>query len=67
MQRLLGGVAYIGPFTSADDMSGDMEGWHFRQATFYRRAFRDAGLSACGLHCYAGRARAGSLLAMETR
>ena len=66
VQRMLGGIAYIEAFTADDDMTGDMEGWHYRPASFYRRAFREAGLTACGLHCFAGRERAGSLVAMET-
>jgi hypothetical protein len=65
IQRLLRGVAYIEAFTKDDDMTGDMDGWHVRPRAFYDRAFREAGLTACGLHCYVGRAQAGTLLAME--
>lgn len=65
IQRLLGGVAYIEAYASGDDMIGDMEGWHFRPASFYQRVFREAGLTRCGLHCYAGRAASHALLAME--
>jgi SAM-dependent methyltransferase len=60
IERLLRGVAYIEAYTADDEMVGDMEGWHMRA-----RAFRKAGLTSCGLHCYVGRTLAGALLAME--
>lgn len=50
--RLLRGVAYIDVYTSSDDMEGDMEGWQFRSAAAYQRAFRAAGLVSCGLNCF---------------
>ena len=65
IQRLLGGIAYIEAYASGDDMIGDMDGWHFRPASFYRRVFQEAGFTRCGLHCYAGRAASRALLAME--
>lgn len=52
IRRLLGGVAYLEAYASEDDMEGDMEGWHFRSASAYRRHFRDAGLTHCGLYCF---------------
>jgi SAM-dependent methyltransferase len=50
--RMLGGVAYLESYTSADEMEGDLEGWHPRTKREYRDLFSRAGLVACGLHCY---------------
>jgi SAM-dependent methyltransferase len=50
--RRLVGVAYLEAFTEADEMEGDLEGWHPRTRSQYRRIFADAGLVGCGLHCY---------------
>jgi SAM-dependent methyltransferase len=52
IRRLLGGAAYIEAYAREDDMEGDMEGWHFRTAAEYRRQFRDAGLTHCGIYCF---------------
>jgi SAM-dependent methyltransferase len=48
----LAGVAYLEAFTAADEMEGDLDGWHPRTAAQYRRIFADAGLVGCGMHCY---------------
>jgi SAM-dependent methyltransferase len=50
--KLLDGVAFLESYTTGDDMEGDLEGWHPRSRTQYREIFADAGLVACGLHCY---------------
>ena len=52
LASLLGGVAFLEAYTTGDDMEGDLEGWHPRSKQRYRRIFADAGLVACGLHCY---------------
>ena len=52
LASLLGGVAFLEAYTSGDDMEGDLDGWHQRSKTKYRRIFADAGLVACGIHCY---------------
>jgi SAM-dependent methyltransferase len=46
------GVAYLEAFTAADDMEGDLDGWHQRTRQQYLRIFSDAGLVGCGMHCY---------------
>jgi SAM-dependent methyltransferase len=66
MGRLLGGVAYIEAFTRDDDMEGDMDGWHFRSAAEYRRLFRGAGLTRCGLNCFVDRTKIKTLNELET-
>jgi SAM-dependent methyltransferase len=62
---LLGGVAYLEIYTSDDAVTGDTRPAVRRAAAWYRRAARRAGLVACGLHCYVGRTRAGTLAALE--
>src|SRR5437016_10258111 len=52
VRRLLGGVAYIEAYAREDDMEGDMEGWIHRPAASLRRAFRESGLTHCGLYCF---------------
>jgi SAM-dependent methyltransferase len=52
---LLGGVAFLEAYTIGDDMEGDLEDWHPRSKSQYRRIFADAGLVACGMHCYLSR------------
>jgi len=52
LSRHLVGVAYLEAFTTADEMEGDLEGWHPRTRSRYLRIFADAGLVGCGLHCY---------------
>ena len=52
LASLLHGIAYLEAYTSADNMEGDLEGWHSRSKARYRRVFADAGMIACGVHCY---------------
>jgi len=65
LRLLTGGVAYIEAFAVSDDMVGDREQWHYRSARAYRELFREAGLVACGLHCYVPRERLHAVSAME--
>jgi len=65
LRRLTGGLAYIEAFAVTDDMVGDREQWHYRSAPAYRELFREAGLVACGLHCYVPRERLDSVSALE--
>lgn len=62
---LLDGVAYLEAFTSADELEGDKRHWHQRTPAWYRHAFRDAGLTAVGMHCYVGERLRGATLALE--
>lgn len=52
LASLLAGAAYLEAYTSGDEMEGDLDDWHPRSKARYRRIFTDAGLSACGSHCY---------------
>lgn len=65
MAALTGGLAYIEAFPFEDDMIGDMENWHHRSADNYRREFRRAGFTPCGLHCYVTRAALPGMGALE--
>jgi SAM-dependent methyltransferase len=62
---LMGGVAFLEAYTTDDDMEGDLEGWHPRTKGQYRRLFADAGLVACGVHCYLTRDVAANAVELE--
>ena len=62
---LLSGVAFLEAYTTGDDMEGDLEGWHHRSKSQYRRIFADAGLVACGIHCYLTRELAVNAVELE--
>ena len=62
---LLDGVAYLEAFTNVDELEGDKRHWHHRTPAWYRHAFRDAGLTSVGMHCYVGEQLRGSTLALE--
>lgn len=59
------GVAYLPAYTSADEMEGDFEGWHWRPPATWRRAFRAAGLSPIGMHCWVRSDRRSALNVFE--
>lgn len=65
LASLLGGVAYLEAYTSGDDMEGDLDGWHGRTKRRYRRLFAEAGLIACGSHCYLSRRVAVNAVELE--
>jgi len=65
IRRLVGGVAYIEAYAREDDMEGDMEGWLHRSAATYRRAFRSAGLTHCGLYCFIDATKIDAVNALE--
>jgi SAM-dependent methyltransferase len=50
--ELMRGTAFIEVYTSGDDIEGDRENFIARSAAWYRRAFAQAGLAACGSHGY---------------
>ena len=51
---VLAGVSFLEAYTTADDVVGDRSGWFHRKPAVYRSAFRRAGLTAVGMHCYVG-------------
>lgn len=63
---LCGGLAFIEVYCVEDDVEGDMHGFRGRTAHWYRRTFADAGLTACGNHCYLVPAITASATALET-
>jgi SAM-dependent methyltransferase len=65
LESMLDGVAYLEAFTNADELEGDKRLWHQRTPAWYRHAFRDAGLTAVGMHCYVGAQLRGATLALE--
>lgn len=62
---LLHGVAFLESYTTGDEMEGDLDDWHPRSKGQYRRIFADAGLVACGLHCYLSRKAADRAVELE--
>jgi SAM-dependent methyltransferase len=62
---ILGGVAFLEAYTTGDEMEGDLEGWHHRSKSQYRRIFADSGLVACGIHCYLTRELAVNAVELE--
>ncbi|WP_063674268.1 class I SAM-dependent DNA methyltransferase [Dyella thiooxydans] len=51
---MLEGVAFIEVFTRQDDPAGDLHGFVARNASWYLRTFREAGLLPCGSQAYLG-------------
>jgi len=62
---LLDGVAYLEAFTNVDELEGDKRHWHPRTPAYYRRVFREAGLTSVGMHCYVSDRLLGATLALE--
>lgn len=60
------GVTFIEVFCAEDDVEGDMDHFQMRSAAWYRRTFAQAGLSACGNHCYLLPQCANNAVALET-
>lgn len=63
--EMLEGVAFLEVFAREDDPVGDRQGFHARPASWYRRTFGAAGLTACGSHGYLGPALAAQAAALE--
>ena len=62
---LVGGVAFIEAFTSADDIEGDHDEMQNRTPAVYRKFFDEVGLVPVGLHLYVTRERAAELVVLE--
>ena len=54
ISEMLEGIAFLEVFTSHDDVVGDRHGFVSRTPAWYLREFGNAGLLACGSHCYLG-------------
>jgi len=63
--ELLEGLAFVEMFTSRDPIEGDTEGFIRRTPAWYRTRLADAGLMACGSHCYLGARLMRSVSALE--
>jgi SAM-dependent methyltransferase len=64
--EMLSGVAFLELFTSRDAPDGDKQGFIARTPKWYLSAFAQAGLVACGSHCYLGPKLEGCVAALET-
>jgi SAM-dependent methyltransferase len=65
MHELCRGVAFIEVFTSADAIDGDRAAFQKRSPEQYRELFAEAGFTPVGLHLYATRDVARTLVALE--
>jgi predicted TPR repeat methyltransferase len=65
LAKRLRGVAYLGLFTSADDIEGDLQGYLKRSPWFYRNTFENAGLRSVGMHCWIPESLAHDRAALE--
>lgn len=63
--ELLRGMAFIEVYVAGDAIEGDRENFVARSAAWYRRAFAEAGLTACGSHGYLGPELAARATALE--
>ena len=63
--ELCGGMAFIEVFCRGDAIEGDVDGFVPRSAAFYRKAFADAGFTACGSHAYLSPTLAADAVALE--
>jgi SAM-dependent methyltransferase len=63
--ELLDGVVFLELFTKRDAPDGDKHGFIARTPGWYRSQFAQAGLIACGTHCYIGPRLKGSVAALE--
>ena len=50
--RICKGVAYVEVLTSEDNVIGDLEGFRFRPANWYRKLFRKYGMEKVGPYCW---------------
>jgi len=64
--EMLDGVAFLELFTASDAPAGDKHGFIARTPRWYLSAFADAGLIACGSHCYVGPRLQGCVAALES-
>lgn len=62
---LLGGVAYLEAYTTADEIEGDRGDWHHRSPEQYRRHLRHSALHPVGMHCYVNADVAAGTAALE--
>ena len=63
---MLEGVAFLELFTSRDAPDGDKHGFIARSPKWYLSTFAQAGLTACGSHCYIGPKLKSCVAALET-
>ena len=63
--EMLDGVAFLELFTALDAPDGDKHDFIARAPKWYRSAFAQAGLMACGTHCYIGPRLNGRVAALE--
>ena len=65
LHALCGGVAFLEAFTSSDAIEGDRAGFQRRTPAAYQELFAAAGFVPLGLHLYATRDAARTLVGLE--
>ncbi len=63
--ELLRGMAFIEVYARGDAIVGDRGNFLSRSASWYRRVFAEAGLTACGSHGYLGAELAAAATSLE--
>jgi SAM-dependent methyltransferase len=63
--EMLAGVAFLELFTSSDEPEGDTHDFLQRSPKWYLSTFAEAGLIACGSHCYLARRLEDCVAALE--
>lgn len=63
--ELCAGLAFLEVFAREDDPDGDREGFIGRRASWYRKAFADAGFASVGSHCWLSPALRDEAAALE--
>jgi SAM-dependent methyltransferase len=63
--EMLAGVAFLELFTSSDEPEGDKHMFVHRSPKWYLSTFAEAGLIACGSHCYLAQRLEDSVAALE--
>lgn len=63
--EMLAGVAFLELFTSSDEPEGDKHYFLHRSPKWYLSTFAEAGLIACGSHCYLAQRMEDCVAALE--
>jgi SAM-dependent methyltransferase len=67
LAAMTAGVAFLEVLVDEDHPTGDLSGWHRRNAAWYLQRFTSAGLVPCGQQCYLPRRIAEKAAELELR
>jgi len=63
--ELCHGIGFFEVFCRGDEFVGDLDGFMYRPASWYRKVFRDAGFEALGTHFYLSPSLRGAATRLE--